>query len=72
MTVLAEDLRLCTLKPADDQLERRFCFEIVLPTKYGLCFLHKIEQTRLNRLFTATVLGLSWHKLIQKNSGQLG
>jgi Arf-GAP/coiled-coil/ANK repeat/PH domain-containing protein len=33
VTVLAEDLRLCTLKPADDQLERRFCFEIVLPTK---------------------------------------
>nr|XP_041568223.1 arf-GAP with coiled-coil, ANK repeat and PH domain-containing protein 1 [Taeniopygia guttata] len=31
-TVLVEDLRLCTVKPCPD-LERRFCFEIVSPSK---------------------------------------
>ena len=30
--VVAEDLRICTVKMADD-LERRFCFEIVTPTR---------------------------------------
>ncbi|XP_070800995.1 arf-GAP with coiled-coil, ANK repeat and PH domain-containing protein 2 isoform X2 [Pituophis catenifer annectens] len=31
-TVVVEDLRLCTVKPCED-LERRFCFEVVSPTK---------------------------------------
>ena len=30
--VVAEDLRLCAVKNAED-MERRFCFEIVAPTK---------------------------------------
>ncbi|KAM3823894.1 arf-GAP with coiled-coil, ANK repeat and PH domain-containing protein 1 isoform 2-T2 [Vipera latastei] len=32
LTVVVEDLRLCTVKPCPDQ-ERRFCFEVVSPTK---------------------------------------
>ncbi|XP_060098856.1 arf-GAP with coiled-coil, ANK repeat and PH domain-containing protein 2 [Heteronotia binoei] len=31
-TVVVEDLRLCTVKPCED-IERRFCFEVVSPTK---------------------------------------
>ncbi|XP_077204064.1 arf-GAP with coiled-coil, ANK repeat and PH domain-containing protein 2 isoform X2 [Paroedura picta] len=31
-TVVVEDLRLCTVKPCED-VERRFCFEVVSPTK---------------------------------------
>uniref|UniRef100_A0A1W7RJB4 Arf-GAP with coiled-coil, ANK repeat and PH domain-containing protein n=1 Tax=Agkistrodon contortrix contortrix TaxID=8713 RepID=A0A1W7RJB4_AGKCO len=31
-TVVVEDLRLCSVKPCED-LERRFCFEVVSPTK---------------------------------------
>ncbi|NWX04187.1 ACAP3 protein, partial [Caloenas nicobarica] len=32
LTVVVEDLRLCTVKPCED-IERRFCFEVVSPTK---------------------------------------
>ncbi|XP_028832397.1 arf-GAP with coiled-coil, ANK repeat and PH domain-containing protein 2 isoform X8 [Denticeps clupeoides] len=32
LTVVVEDLRLCTVKPVED-IERRFCFEVVSPTK---------------------------------------
>lgn len=33
LTVVVEDLRLCSVKPCED-IERRFCFEVVSPTKY--------------------------------------
>ncbi|XP_062994714.1 arf-GAP with coiled-coil, ANK repeat and PH domain-containing protein 1 [Elgaria multicarinata webbii] len=36
VTVVVEDLRLCTVKPCPDH-ERRFCFEVVSPSKS--CFL---------------------------------
>ncbi|XP_061591191.1 arf-GAP with coiled-coil, ANK repeat and PH domain-containing protein 3 [Cololabis saira] len=32
ITVVVEDLRLCSVKPCED-IERRFCFEVVSPTK---------------------------------------
>ncbi|XP_069466201.1 arf-GAP with coiled-coil, ANK repeat and PH domain-containing protein 3 isoform X2 [Ambystoma mexicanum] len=32
LTVVVEDLRLCSVKPCEDS-ERRFCFEVVSPTK---------------------------------------
>uniref|UniRef100_A0A8C6WYK9 Arf-GAP with coiled-coil, ANK repeat and PH domain-containing protein n=1 Tax=Neogobius melanostomus TaxID=47308 RepID=A0A8C6WYK9_9GOBI len=32
LTVVVEDLRLCSVKPSEDN-ERRFCFEVVSPTK---------------------------------------
>uniref|UniRef100_A0A8C5E4F6 Arf-GAP with coiled-coil, ANK repeat and PH domain-containing protein n=1 Tax=Gouania willdenowi TaxID=441366 RepID=A0A8C5E4F6_GOUWI len=32
LTVVVEDLRLCSVKPYED-IERRFCFEVVSPTK---------------------------------------
>lgn len=32
LTVVVEDLRLCSVKPCED-IERRFCFEVVSPTK---------------------------------------
>ncbi|MEQ2233467.1 ArfGAP with coiled-coil, ankyrin repeat and PH domains 3 [Ilyodon furcidens] len=34
LTVVVEDLRLCSVKPYED-IERRFCFEVVSPFKYG-------------------------------------
>lgn len=33
LTVVVEDLRLCSVKPCED-IERRFCFEVVSPTKW--------------------------------------
>ena len=32
-TVLAEDLRLCKVRLAEEAVERRFIFEVVSPTK---------------------------------------
>ncbi|XP_069753143.1 arf-GAP with coiled-coil, ANK repeat and PH domain-containing protein 2-like isoform X2 [Narcine bancroftii] len=32
LTIVVDDLRLCTVKPCED-IERRFCFEVVSPTK---------------------------------------
>ena len=32
MTVAVEDIRLCTVRTADDA-ERRFCFEVISPGK---------------------------------------
>ncbi|KAJ3586464.1 hypothetical protein NHX12_012862, partial [Muraenolepis orangiensis] len=32
LTVVVEDLRLCSVKPCED-IERRFCFEVLSPTK---------------------------------------
>lgn len=32
-TVLAEDLRLCKVRPTDEAIERRFLFEVISPTK---------------------------------------
>lgn len=32
LTVVVDDLRLCSVKPYED-IERRFCFEVVSPTK---------------------------------------
>lgn len=32
LTVVVEDLRLCSVKPCED-IERRFCFEVVSPSK---------------------------------------
>lgn len=32
-TVLAEDLRLCKVRPTEEPIERRFVFEVVSPTK---------------------------------------
>lgn len=32
LTVVVEDLRLCSVKPFED-IERRFCFEVLSPSK---------------------------------------
>ena len=34
LTVMEEDLRLCNARPLND-IDRRFCFEVMSPTKYG-------------------------------------
>lgn len=31
-SVMEEDLRICTVRPANDS-DRRFCFEVISPTK---------------------------------------
>ena len=33
VTIMEEDLRLCTARPVVD-FERRFCFEVISPSKY--------------------------------------
>lgn len=37
VTVMEEDLRLCNARPVTD-IDRRFCFEVVSPTKYDNSF----------------------------------
>lgn len=32
-TVMEEDLRICTVRPVNDSSDRRFCFEVISPTK---------------------------------------
>lgn len=39
-TVMEEDVRLCTVKPVV-VCDRRNCFEVLSPTKYGFSFFHK-------------------------------
>ncbi len=44
ITVVVEDLRLCTVKPYSEQ-DRRFCFEVVSPSKWvSLCVCTQICQ----------------------------
>ncbi|OCT78569.1 rfGAP with coiled-coil, ankyrin repeat and PH domains 2 S homeolog isoform X2 [Xenopus laevis] len=53
-TVVVEDLRLCTVKQCED-IERRFCFEVVSPTKS--CILQadsdKLRQAWINAVQTS-------------------
>lgn len=32
-TVMEEDLRICTVRPVNSDSDRRFCFEVISPTK---------------------------------------
>ncbi|XP_044273163.1 arf-GAP with coiled-coil, ANK repeat and PH domain-containing protein 1 [Varanus komodoensis] len=50
VTVVMEDLRLCTVKPCPDH-ERRFCFEVVSPTKS--CLLQADSEKHQNAWVTA-------------------
>ncbi|XP_060603418.1 arf-GAP with coiled-coil, ANK repeat and PH domain-containing protein 2-like isoform X2 [Ruditapes philippinarum] len=43
VTVMEEDLRLCTVKPAYD-LDRRFCFEVLSPTRSHMLQAHTEEE----------------------------
>lgn len=51
LTVVVEDLRLCSVKPWED-IERRFCFEVVSPTKS--CML-QAESERLRQAWIQAV-----------------
>ncbi|KAJ8265603.1 hypothetical protein COCON_G00147020 [Conger conger] len=51
LTVVVEDLRLCSVKPCED-IERRFCFEVVSPTKS--CML-QAESERLRQAWIQAV-----------------
>lgn len=39
---MEQDLRLCTVKPVYDS-ERRFCFEVLSPSKYIIYILFKVK-----------------------------
>ncbi|XP_053378624.1 arf-GAP with coiled-coil, ANK repeat and PH domain-containing protein 2-like [Mercenaria mercenaria] len=43
VTVMEEDLRLCTVKPAYE-LDRRFCFEVLSPTRSHMLQAHTEEE----------------------------
>uniref|UniRef100_A0AAY4D602 Arf-GAP with coiled-coil, ANK repeat and PH domain-containing protein n=1 Tax=Denticeps clupeoides TaxID=299321 RepID=A0AAY4D602_9TELE len=51
LTVVVEDLRLCSVKPCED-IERRFCFEVVSPTKS--CML-QAESEKLRQAWVQAV-----------------
>nr|XP_023008008.1 arf-GAP with coiled-coil, ANK repeat and PH domain-containing protein 3 isoform X2 [Maylandia zebra] len=51
LTVVVEDLRLCSVKPCED-IERRFCFEVVSPSKS--CML-QAESEKLRHLWIQAV-----------------
>ncbi|XP_013879997.1 arf-GAP with coiled-coil, ANK repeat and PH domain-containing protein 1 [Austrofundulus limnaeus] len=50
-TVVVEDLRLCTVKPSVEN-ERRFCFEVVSPSK---CCLLQADTERLQQAWISAV-----------------
>lgn len=50
VTVMEEDLRLCTVKPVLDG-ERRFCFEVLSPSKY------------VTTIFVLLSLNARWQKM---------
>uniref|UniRef100_A0A3B5BAZ0 Arf-GAP with coiled-coil, ANK repeat and PH domain-containing protein n=1 Tax=Stegastes partitus TaxID=144197 RepID=A0A3B5BAZ0_9TELE len=50
-TVVVEDLRLCTVKPSTEN-ERRFCFEVVSPSK---CCLLQADSERLQQAWISAV-----------------
>ncbi|XP_076015951.1 arf-GAP with coiled-coil, ANK repeat and PH domain-containing protein 1 [Genypterus blacodes] len=50
-TVVVEDLRLCTVKPSNDN-ERRFCFEVVSPSK---CCLLQADSDRQQQSWITAV-----------------
>lgn len=56
VTVMEEDLRLCTVKPALD-CERRFCFEVLSPSKCHML------QADSNEMYNA------WITALQKGIG---
>jgi len=43
MTVMEDDLRLCTVRPSYD-LDRRFCFEVLSPTRFVFFTVQTIEN----------------------------
>lgn len=51
VTVMEEDLRLCTVKPAQD-CERRFCFEVLSPSKCHML------QADSNEMYNAWIMAL--------------
>nr|XP_012631846.1 arf-GAP with coiled-coil, ANK repeat and PH domain-containing protein 3 isoform X2 [Microcebus murinus] len=51
LTVVVDDLRLCSVKPCED-IERRFCFEVVSPTKS--CML-QADSERLRQAWVQAV-----------------
>ncbi|TEA39282.1 hypothetical protein DBR06_SOUSAS2110023, partial [Sousa chinensis] len=51
LTVVVDDLRLCSVKPCED-VERRFCFEVVSPTKS--CML-QADSERLRQAWVQAV-----------------
>ncbi|CAN7987409.1 unnamed protein product [Ixodes pacificus] len=55
-TVMEEDLRLCTVKPAQE-FERRFCFEVLSPSKTHM--LQADSQESYNCWITALQSGIS-------------
>ncbi|XP_064593466.1 arf-GAP with coiled-coil, ANK repeat and PH domain-containing protein 1, partial [Zonotrichia leucophrys gambelii] len=55
-TVVIEDLRLCTVKPCPD-LERRFCFEVVSPSKS--CVLQADSGSGQQRWLSAVQSGIA-------------
>ena len=55
MTV-AEDLRICTVKLAED-LERRFCFEVVTPTRS--CMLQADSEVLRKKWLTYLEAGIA-------------
>ncbi|TRY84106.1 hypothetical protein DNTS_032952 [Danionella cerebrum] len=50
-TVVVEDLRLCTVKHCED-IERRFCFEVVSPTKS--CMMQADSEVKMDRKWSAS------------------
>ena len=47
LTIMEEDLRLCTVKPAYE-IDRRYCFEVVSPSRYTHTHTHTHTHTQSN------------------------
>lgn len=57
---MEDDLRICSVKPAFDS-ERRFCFEVLSPTKYDNTL---INQKYMNKQEHFMIVGVISYKRI--------
>ncbi|XP_015684187.1 arf-GAP with coiled-coil, ANK repeat and PH domain-containing protein 1, partial [Protobothrops mucrosquamatus] len=71
LTVVVEDLRLCTVKPCPDH-ERRFCFEVVSPSKS--CLLQADSERHLQAWMCAvqSSIASAYNEDYPESPGSLG
>ncbi len=71
LTVVVEDLRLCSVKPCED-IERRFCFEVVSPTKWVKLKLYSWSCITSSNCVWMCIVGAVCYRQSQRNSGRPG
>ncbi len=59
VTVMEEDLRICLVRPLSTDIDRRFCFEVISPTKSHV--LQVCDYFKKYNLFTGNIAFATKH-----------